>query len=130
MNPKHKQVIKQRYSEAMALKLDTEQFEVLRAIRRRAIELGYTHDQVTEVFREVRNDNSTERTEQPSVAVSEEVLPPAQEKQTASVSEKELSRRVEASYSTHSGMNPSGGKARQSKVSILDLADKKQTRRC
>jgi len=108
VNPKHKQAIKQRYSEAMALKLDTEQFEELRAIRRRAIELGYTHDQVTEVFREVRNDREGIKQIEPDVAVATEELPPAQEKQAAPVSEKEFSRRVEVGYSTPTGVTESG----------------------
>ena len=69
MNPNHKEAIKERYIACMALKLDTEQFEELRLIRRRAVELGYTHEQVTEVFRDARNESKP--VEQSSLGVPE-----------------------------------------------------------
>lgn len=113
----------------MSLKLDTEQFDALLAIRRRATELGYSSDEVTAAFREARDESNIQSSNE---SVSD-VKPPEspsepQKEERQPKREQRLSQRATESHSRRTGLNPSGGKVRQSKISILDLADKRVTR--
>ena len=130
MNPNHAATIKARYVEAMSLKIDTEQFEALLSIRRRATELGYSHEQVTQLFGEVRDEKSNIQHSEPAISElkppESTPEPPKEELQPMQrVQVQKLSERTTASYEPAPGLNPSGGKVRQSKVSILDLAYKR-----
>lgn len=58
MNPQHATAIKDKYREALKLKVDTDKFDAMLAIRKRATELGISTNEVTKLYREVLSEKS------------------------------------------------------------------------
>lgn len=58
MNPKHAAAIKDKYREALKLKVDTDKFDAMLAIRKRATKLGISTDEVTKLYTEVLSEKS------------------------------------------------------------------------
>ena len=100
INPEHKAAIIERYKAACALN-DVDAMPEFTAIRQRAYELGYTLQQLLDIYAEVRNDKPKS-----VVAVASKEIPP--EKELTEKQHKEFSRRVEQSYETQPGFTPSG----------------------
>ena len=130
MNPNHATTIKERYLSAISLN-DVDAMPKLMAIRKRAYELGYTEQQLQQVYKESRDEKSNIQHSKPAIPEPKPPestpKPPKEEMQPMQrVQVQKLSERTTASYEPVPGLNPSGGKVRQSKVSILDLADERE----
>lgn len=119
-------------------KNDVELMEISKQIRLRAKDDGFTDDEISAQMRKAREDRDANNTnaepsgEKPDAGVPPEELPTTQEGQKEVPQQlqqlpEQISRRARQSYEAPAGANPSGGKVRQSKVSILDIADGKQT---
>lgn len=89
---------------------------------------GFTREQVSKAIHKCRKIiNEANASNQQSAMGAPEEKPPAAPKEEVQQLHEQVSRRTRQSYEAPAGVNPSGGKVRQSKVSILDIADGKQT---
>jgi len=136
MNPNHAATIKERYLSAISLN-DVDATPKLKAIRKRAKELGYTEEQLQQVYKEARDeskhdkldayrpDEMAEQQPKPPESTPEppkEEMQPMQRMQMQNLSERDRDR----DYSK-SGLTPSGtsSKRKYNGPSILDIADKR-----
>ena len=113
---------------------DVQATEDLTKLKDEAVNRGFTRMQVSKAIhkcRKIIDEESNIQQHKPAVPESEsapEPTAPAPTKVDATKrAGQEFQRRATESLPGVPGLNPSGGKVRQSKVSILDMADGKQT---
>lgn len=109
---------------------DVLKLELLRALKDEAVSRGFDRMDVSWCIHGNRKERDAAKNsrECASMGVSNEELQPAETKpeeakEVNSLPEKELARKVTQRFDDLPGINPSGGKARQSKVSIIDMAE-------
>lgn len=110
MNPNHKQAISERYREALKAN-DVDGMDLLKAIRKRAYELGYTEKQLQEVYEEVRNESSRVKQHTEPVPATQEAQPVTPEAPKADANqgaESGFRSRAQESLPTVPGLTASG----------------------
>lgn len=101
---------------------DVQATEDLIKLKNEAVKMGFERIQVSQAIHKLRKILDNEEQQKPSLGISSEVIQPEEEDSKGDYE-------YEESKATDSkGLNPSGGKARKSKVSILDIADSKLKR--
>lgn len=121
--------LKQAAKEALSIKCDVKCQEALTKLRRECREKGLDSDRVNNIIRATNHELHHKPEPKPDAGVSPEELPATQEvqKEVPQQLPEQVSRRTRQSYESPAGVNPSGGKVRKSKYSIVDIADGKQT---
>lgn len=110
INPHNKQAISERYREAVKAN-DVDGMDLFGAIRKRAYELGYTEEQLQEVYREVRNESSRDKQHAEPVPTTQETQPVTPEAPKADANpraESRLRSRTQESLPSVSGLTASG----------------------
>lgn len=110
---------------------DVVAIENLIKLKKQAEARGFTREQVSKAIHKCRKiiDEANASNQKPSMGAPEEKPSAAPKEEVPQLQQlpEQVSRRTRQSYEAPAGVNPSGGKVRQSKVSILDIADGKQT---
>lgn len=119
--------LKQAAKEALSIKCDVKCQEALTKLRRECREKGLDSDRVNNIIRATNHELHHKPEPKHDAGVPPEELPATQEvqKEVSQLQQlpEQVSRRTRQSYETPEGVNPSGGKVRQSKISILDMAE-------
>jgi hypothetical protein len=113
---------------------DVKATEDVNKLKDEAVKRGFTREQVSKAIhkcRKIIDEESNIQQHAPAIPKSEsktEPATPTAQKADATTGAREgLQARAKGSPPPVSGLNPSGGKQRQSKISILDMLDKKQS---
>lgn len=123
--------LKQAAKDALSIKCDVDCFNALAKLRRECREKGLDPERVNRIIRAANHELNRKPEPKPDAGVPPEELPATQEKQKEVSQLQELpeqvSRRTRQSYEAPPDKNASGGNVRKSKLTILDIADGKQT---
>lgn len=110
---------------------DVQATEDLTKLKDEAVNRGFARMQVSQAIHKCRkiideSNANKQNAEPPKQEPTPEPTPPSPTKVDVTQGASQGVRRDLSSLPTQPGLNPSGGKVRQSKVSILDMADNKR----